>query len=255
MPVFTDFQVESVVSELLQRKIQPGAIVDLLSTHPSLHLRPCSLISTTELLISNGLDIGTLLGGAALLDIAEDQLAAVLSILRAGMFSDRDISLAVSHNPQLLLSDRLELSQRLEQLKALFTVSDAVKLSVSSDVLTMPWPDVQRIFDYAFHVMRVKQKQIVYANLFRQPFSTLVERHMFLLRTGLFKDYRRKDGEASINPRLDRIVGCSDDQFCSRFGFPVLEYLTFCAQFDDEEEHLESFSDDENGVDYGKTYN
>lgn len=216
----------------------PTDIATALSSHPKYISK--KLIERVQMLLSNGFHhsqiLSILLSFDTILNLSAGQIEEVIDLLRTSRFSEKDITKILAKNPAVLLLSKSAITQRISILRSLFKTGDVITLTLQSpELLTDEWNEIQAKFDYVFHEMKVTQRQMVHAYLFRHSLQHIKTRHAFLVRAGLFDLSKVKEGEKSPNANLDEIINSSDEKFCQKFGkFQVNEYRTFYKLFDKE---------------------
>ncbi|KAK7461165.1 hypothetical protein BaRGS_00038785 [Batillaria attramentaria] len=231
-------KVERIILDLHNCGVHTADINILLASHPR-YITSSKLITALDNLLNNGLQpaqaVSVLHDFEGVLNISAGKIMDVCDALRDARFYDKSLPVIISKDPSVLLLTKKAISQRIGALRQLFTTADVVTLILNyPQLLTGDWSDIQAKFDYVFNEMKVTQKQMVFAALFRHSLQHIKHRHAFLVRAGLFDMSKRREGEKSPNARLDQIIDSPDDAFCRKFGFRVEEYRAFCKLFDKE---------------------
>lgn len=241
-------RVEQLILDLHNCGLVAADIHAMLIKHPR-YITSNKVVAMINTLLTNGLQLSHVLSLLQdfenVIDLNGKKIAEVFDALRDARIFDKNVSDIIRRNPRVLLLTKKDIGLQVGNMRQLFTTADAVTLvKQCPQVLTDDWTENQAKFSYIFHEMKVTQKQMVYASCFRHSLQHIKQRHMFLVRTGMFDMLKRREGEKSPNARLDQIIDSTDEAFCRKFGgFRLEEYRAFCKLFDKEASQVES--DDE----------
>ncbi|GFO25595.1 mterf domain-containing protein 2 [Plakobranchus ocellatus] len=211
--------VISIAETILQQGFCPEVALDLLKHLPSSYM-------TKE---------------QPLAEIPEIINASLLQLRGLGL-SGRNLLQLVGRRPEILFISPKTIRFVFNKLKGLFTASDAVKVAVTCpNVFSQRWAETNKLFDYAFFTMGYIQQQIVKSGVLACPFDKLQDRHLFLVRAGVFVKVKKKDDpRLNPNPLLQFVVKASDVNFALKsVGMSVDEYHTFLALRELERENEE----------------
>uniref|UniRef100_A0A0B6ZNJ7 Uncharacterized protein n=2 Tax=Arion vulgaris TaxID=1028688 RepID=A0A0B6ZNJ7_9EUPU len=222
-----------------------------------LHLldEPESLSQLTESLLLHGLkhevviDILNHIPFNDNISFANVQLLIEESLqhLRIMGFTERDVTTFLTSDSRILLTNSATRTLVFANLKGLFTTEDALHvLKKCPNVLSDPWRETNEKFDYAYFTMGYKQRNILKTQLFQHSLHHTQDRHIFLVRAGLFVYVKEKDDpKLNPNPALHDVIDTTNKYFATYLGnISLEEYNTYLKMREIEREEEEEFSDE-----------
>ncbi|CAL1531979.1 unnamed protein product [Lymnaea stagnalis] len=163
--------------------------------------------------------------------------------------TEADVRMLLASDPDLLFKDPKTCRSVLRNLKGLLPATDAIcVLRKSPNILSDPWTETQNKFHYAFFTMGCDLYQIMNSSLFSHSFEHIVNRHIYLIKTGFFVPVKKKNAaKLNPNPKLADVVDTSDELFVDKFGGMSIEefsvYLEMMQLEHDENELQDSDTD------------
>lgn len=225
--------------------------LQLLYQHPNIIYNLPQLTEMLPVLFGLGLsknDVSNLLWSYPdTLFFTKDSVSNVIKCLHDSGFTYMAIINMILNCPSLLDKQLDNISMRIEELKLLLKTKDAFKMAEKApNLLFCDMDYINERFYYVFNEMGISQPQMRYARLFSYSMQHIHTRHMFLVRAGLFKKVKRKDGQLDLNPKLDTILDTTDEEFVKKFGkMTVQDYNTFKLLLQIEEVTIKKHSIDE----------
>lgn len=249
------FMLLSQLTDLHRQGFPMDRVVDVLPLQLQLLQDPEGVTSLTGLLLSHGLTQDTIISILENLPIEDSGITLKnihklilnsLAYLRSVGFTDKDIRFFITSEPRVLFLNSKTCNKILAKLKGLFTSADALFVIKSSpNVLSDSWKETNEKFDYAYFTMGYKQQEIIKSSLFQHSLEHIQDRHVFLVRAGLFYPVKEKDDpKTNPNPPLSLVVDTPDSAFVRKFGVTGLqEYKAYLNIREGEREELEEEED------------
>ncbi|XP_050416585.1 transcription termination factor 4, mitochondrial [Patella vulgata] len=226
--------IKKQVEIILNLDANPSIIVEFFSKKPSF-LKAEHLGILVEGLKKYGLKEGDIFKLLCTIDNLEElkmkKIETTFDIFRSVGMANNDIIKTFLRNPNIVRLSYKQILNRVDSLKALFKTSDVLSLITSTpDILFDSMDEVTKKFMYVHQNMGVTQRQMMYSSLFQCRLQHVINRHMFLERTGFFtKEIKQNIGRLSTNPILQNIIDNSDADFAKMYGnMDVAEYQAFC---------------------------
>ncbi|XP_059141665.1 transcription termination factor 4, mitochondrial-like [Physella acuta] len=256
------------VSELLSDLYKLGFSIDsfakLLSQNVSLLRQSSSLLEMTKYLRSYGLQHNTII-------VLLEKLSRHFSFDKKNMeefskkitysmenfrnmgFSEKDLLSLVNNDPEVVFVDAKVACDIYSKLKRIFTSEKVISvIKKCPNVLLDPWSETLQKFEYAYYNMYYDMPEIVKSRLFSHSLEHITDRHIYLVRTGLFVPFKKKlDPNLNPNPHLKDIVDVSNHAFASTFaGLSKEEYKVYLEiraleREEENQENNDSSSSDE----------
>ena len=133
--------------------------------------------------------------------LTRDKLNEMIDMFRSVSFK-KELYLAVmSSNQVLSAKTERQLAMRLSELKEFFTNKHLERILLkSSNLLTDDIDYISYKFTYIFALMGIEQKEMMLSAVFSHPIKHIRERHLFLLRSGLYDKPNKKGLTKIENP-------------------------------------------------------
>lgn len=208
-------------------------------------------IPVTDLLYRNGLTgrriCRLVTKHPKLLEISPDSIKQRMEHFRNLGFTSSDILQVIERCPEIIAFPMKNMNARIKELEALFKTEDVRELVKKSPTVLFDGMSVIKAkFHYVFDVMGITQRQMMNSRLFSYTLKHIQRRHIFLVRSGFYKE-RKKKGEINPNPFLSDIIDIPDEHFVRKYGkMSLLDYRAFCVLFDREiQQHVTDTDDEE----------
>ncbi|XP_022101330.1 transcription termination factor 4, mitochondrial-like isoform X1 [Acanthaster planci] len=144
----------------------------------------------------------------------------------------------ITNWPAILTLRKSRLNGSIDMLrKCQFSGRQITAIVISSpQVLDSQPADIELRFQYVYFTMGLqKQADMVQANLFKYSLEHIRCRHLVLERLGVYQLPSKPGGTRADNPKLCRIVDCTDARFAQKCaGISPEEYETFQRNLEDE---------------------
>ncbi|XP_071806590.1 uncharacterized protein [Asterias amurensis] len=142
--------------------------------------------------------------------------------------------------PTILTLKQVRLNAAISKLRACHFASKQIATVIinAPQVLDAEPSDIERRFQYVYYMMGLtNQEDMVSANIFKYSLSHTRQRHILLERLGKYEMPDKKGQTRIDNPKLSRIVDCTDSRFAQRCaGIDLEEFEMFVKNLEAEDE-------------------
>lgn len=171
-------------------------------------------------------------------DLTKDKIEYVWNMFRECSLNNEIYAISLSKNPKIIEIDKKYLTNRLNDFKDFLTRKYLERALVRSpDLLTCNLDLFRYKYSYVFAFMGIEQAEMCSSYVFSHSIEHIRERHIFLLRSGLY-DKPNKKGETKVeNPKLSFIVDTHLKEFlklCTKNMFSTDDYSAFSSYLKEE---------------------
>lgn len=252
---FTNPEVMSILESVRQFGFEESEMKILMNSQPELMKKTSnSWQNVVEILLQADLDkndIFTVLQmWPDILCLKKDDLQKkMVAWMELGLGNDLLCKILTTH-PHLLNTDVGYLKKRIKQYQLQFESKRRVGklLLLAPNALDENWTIICDKLNY-LNDLCTDNSDIVSSGVLAHSLFHIKVRHEFLIRAGIYKrppkDFIKK---LNKNPKLEKIVNTSDDEFVSKIaGLSLFEYNVFLEMFEEECDSSleETDSDDE----------
>ncbi|XP_033119540.1 transcription termination factor 4, mitochondrial-like isoform X2 [Anneissia japonica] len=167
--------------------------------------------------------------------------------LRSVGILEGNVQKLVAKCPKVLTLKKGKLLAILNLLKKCLFTREQIVVIINDcpNIFEASIDEIEYIFQYVYFRMGLTdQKQMVQAKLFRHSLQHIKERHLFLLRLGLYETPNVRSRTSIVNPKLHLIIDTSPNRFCKMFRVAsVDEFRLFCEEIMEDKDG-DDFRDD-----------
>ena len=221
--------IETVAEILLEAKASTSDVTKLLTDRPELmNYSSKQIESSVQYLRNSGFhpeDVVQLIYSYPdVITVKPNVLSQCFDLLRGLGFSEGKLQLLVAKHPALIAIQPKEVSQRYSDLMQIFRKSEINKMLYEQpNLLTDTWDSIQDRIQYVSTEMGLDQKDMIKSDLFKYSLAHIRERHLFLLRAGLYEKPDKHGVTKIENPTLEQMLRTSDKAFAQKIGKMTLE--------------------------------
>ncbi|XP_071957832.1 transcription termination factor 4, mitochondrial-like [Antedon mediterranea] len=175
------------------------------------------------------------------------------SFLRRVGILEGNLQRLVTKCPQVLTLKKGKLSTVLNLLKDSHFTREQITTIINDSprIFETNLKETEYLFQYVYFRMGLTDlKQMVQAKLFTYSVEHVRQRHLFLLRLGLYETPNIRSKTSSVNPKLHIVIDTSPSRFCKMFKVTSDEFTMFCQELINEESDYSNNDSTDSDSDY-----